>query len=324
MTSPQKAFRAAVADGRECTCEAGICEYPCSLCTADFIQMYPCPADSRSLYYVSRQTPVLLPNNKPTVLTDLVIQHGQCECEVSKCLNEGCKVCSAGRFRCPRGRHVPLNAYEKSAQKGFASGELPCPYGESGGSCTLADGHFYHGDCVPHDTKLEPELSAFALSLLDKGVSATELAGKTKQYREGLTFVCQQHDRHPHDGRVCARCPACLALDPNAINAAHDMSKWIGSDAEVALARHLDRLAEALGIVGAEDDIDMYEAVEGLHKEVDRMREVFGHAAYLLQKALNPNASSAAFASPAEQPWKGAKDALDLVQKEVSRAAGKG
>lgn len=42
------------------------------------------------------------------------------------------------------------------------------------------------------------------------------------------------------------------------------------------LAGHRFKLNDALGIVGAEEDTDPYEAVVGLHKEVDRLRGLLG------------------------------------------------
>jgi hypothetical protein len=55
-------------------------------------------------------------------------------------------------------------------------------------------------------------------------------------------------------------------------------------DGEVAsllteLERHRFELLDALGIVGAEEDTDPYDAVRGLHAEIDRLRGALAEAA---------------------------------------------
>lgn len=49
--------------------------------------------------------------------------------------------------------------------------------------------------------------------------------------------------------------------------------------AQTDLEKHRFELLDALGIVGAEEDTDPYEAVRGLHAKIDRLRDELANAA---------------------------------------------
>lgn len=209
----REAFRAAIADDRVCDCRKGSCPHlDCPLCTEDFIQWHPCPAAYPSIYYISDDTPIRL-DGHPTVLREAAIRYGQCSC-VHACTPD-CPLCAATEeTRCPHGRHVKLSRFEQSLRNGYESGELPCPHG--GDACSAADGHWYHGDC--------------------------EASAAARDPRRGKRFVCGHHGAHPHDGLTCARCSTCLAIDPNAINAAHDYGDLMFPGTTEGLRAEITRL----------------------------------------------------------------------------------